>query len=1016
MRRTLRFAAGFALAAALLAVLPFARGAESDPAGREWYQLRGNASRSGCSLVEGLGGKPVQAWKRKLPGTVVGEPVTWSGVTFVAAQAGKTRRLLAFRSTTGEPLGSQELGGGGARLALATWQSVVIVGEGERIRTFRHDGTKFAPGWSKSGQFGGAPCVFRGYCFVGDGDELVCFDVMRGGATVAKSAAVMESAVSALPGVKELSKEKRIGGPMSVCVAGADEVQARAVVTIGRFVLLTRAGVAGLGTAKTTMSASQTELLGELDSAATDDDRWALVPCHIDAEKAGAGASLVISPRPYKASDTCGKFVPDLGAAQNAALVTAPAVCCGAAFAFTRKGDLQSWRAGGQMETLLPAENTPQGSRPCAGSGAGGIAYFGSWAVAAAERRVAWTLPVPTTTAMIPVGDRRVVVGAADELLCFVDESVGPAPTCDPAPVASGDGAASGDAPAAGAAPTRTADAPPAKAPGEIAEGVLLADGRQIECTWDLDSRGRFILHPKDGGADVTALPNDVVVAEKAGEIDYRGDDAAAFRIWRGAVRATLCDAYEEVFKEYAKALFVNEARTLMGRMRAAAASEARLQKLDALLNGKTQRNDENRRKKLAAQEKAATDAACEVLLRGAEWCRKRDLLTAATVALNEVARLDPSRDADVDARVGALVPATFPWKGSTSDSAVAATKWRTWAEALLPASAEFVGKDDDVWGGRIDNAPWNDGATLGFRTRNVLLFIRDQEPALCGKVLQLSEGTVRALQVFLHDGLPDDVMSGDEGRLEIRIHANAKDYHSEESSTGAKAMEWSAGYFSPGEKISRFYVERGGEDGKGPANVDELTRVLTHEFTHHYIGVRWVKDARGGGGAGCFVVEGMAEFVQNQAHQMDRRGLSFDDETVPGIDGVAQLEIGGKGGATTPSAKWRIFQPSEFVNWSHAKFDALRNEPDFGRVRLRHSLGREARYSERALWYDEAGALCFFLLVKKGPETRKSFVEYVRAVYAGGAGGDGWSRWGFTSAEQFDEEFRAFLRRVAGG
>ena len=39
---------------------------------------------------------------------------------------------------------------------------------------------------------------------------------------------------------------------------------------------------------------------------------------------------------------------------------------------------------------------------------------------------------------------------------------------------------------------------------------------------------------------------------------------------------------------------------------------------------------------------------------------------------------------------------------------------------------------------------------TLAFTTPNVMLFIRDMDPAVCGKALRLAEGTVRALQVFL--------------------------------------------------------------------------------------------------------------------------------------------------------------------------------------------------------------------------------------------------------------------------
>src|SRR6185436_6846888 len=214
MNRLLLGLAAAGLAACLLGPTASAKD-DDDPAGHEWSQFRGNSSRSAGSAVEGLGGRPVEAWRQKLPGPVVGEPVTWGGTVFVAAQSGKSRRLLAFRSTTGEALGSTDLGNGTSRTALGSWQSVVIVGEDSRIRTFRHDGSKFVSAWSKSGSFGGPPCVYRGYVVVADGDELECLDVMRGGAVVAKGPVVSESAIAALPkGVDEkaLKSKPRIGG------------------------------------------------------------------------------------------------------------------------------------------------------------------------------------------------------------------------------------------------------------------------------------------------------------------------------------------------------------------------------------------------------------------------------------------------------------------------------------------------------------------------------------------------------------------------------------------------------------------------------------------------------------------------------------------------------------------------------------------------------------------------------------------------------------------------------------
>jgi hypothetical protein len=324
-----------------------------------------------------------------------------------------------------------------------------------------------------------------------------------------------------------------------------------------------------------------------------------------------------------------------------------------------------------------------------------------------------------------------------------------------------------------------------------------------------------------------------------------------------------------------------------------------------------------------------------------------------------------------------------------------------TWADALLASSGEFVGKDDEQnpWS-RLQNEPWTDGKTLCFRSRNVLLFIRDESPKACGTSLKLAEATCKALQLYLHEGEPD-VCAYDENRLEIRIHKNRKDYLDEvpmrEGKPGKPAGEWTAGYFSPWDGISHFYLDRR-HSKDGSIDYRELTRVLTHEFTHHYIEVRWMQGARGAGGYGFFVVEGMAEFIQNQMHKIDTRGLRFDDDSV---DSILETAAARKAGVTS-----KYLEMAEFFDMTQTSFQALSDDPI-------KSGGKTFPASERGLWYAQAGALCHFLLAKKGDEMRRKFVEYVQLHYKGHAPTPGWKFIGYESAEALDKEFAAFLNTV---
>lgn len=964
--------APLALLAAL--ALPCAAADDADPSARHWTQARGNAGRTGGAAVEPLRADPVEAWRQALPGPALCEPVTWGGVVFVAAQKDKGRKLLAFRATNGDALGERDLGSGG-RVALATWQSVVLALEPNQVRAFPHQGTKFGSGWSARGSFSAPPCIWRGFVFVCEGTDILVLDATRG-TKVARAPAASATALANLDETKG-SKTPPTGGAVGVYRSPGDDVlYCVNVATLGDVALLSRTRVDDLGP-KTQLRYTTTEVLGTLSAAADESDRWSMLPCRIEGDDGGPGAWIVLAPRGFK-DGSAGRFVPDAAKASSLGLVTAPAVLQRTAYAFNGRGDLQSWRANGKTETLVDGAKAPVGTKPGPGTRAGGVAYLGNLALDVAEGRVMWTLKEDLVTPIVPAGDRRAVFATGDALVC-VSDAAGAAEAAAPAP-------AKGHA-GAGADPVTI------PLPGD-ADGVLLADGRHLAGDFSLKD-GRVTVTPATGDPVEFGL-DEVVVAQKGGAAEVRGDDAAAAKVWRGAVRGAWCDALEAVFQEYAKGSLLDDARRVLARLRAAGASEKRLQRLDAMLNGKSPRSDAVRAKKLAAQEDAARDAAVEGFLNGVSWCSERGFATAATVLLADVAKIRGGADSDVEARAKRLVPAGFPWK----DAPDAWQQWMTWAEALLPSGGTFFETDDAAWG-RLTNEPWVSRRPLGFRTRNMILFCMDKDVAVCGRSLLLGEGTIRALQVFLgqEDAPP---ARSDAERLEVRIHANKKSYL-EEPARGGKTPEWSGGYYSPAENVSRFFVDRG-EKGNGPPDLRELGRVLTHELTHHYVEFRWMQGRGGGGGAGYWVIEGIATFVENQAVQMERRGLAFDDRTVPNLDAMS----------TVAKQANTLFKAEKFVDMSHGDFDGL-NDAFLMRVKLRNST-EEKGYTQRGLWYDQAGALTFFFLHERGEEGRRRFVDYMRAHYTGVAPRSGWLALGYDSAEELDKDFSAFLAKLRGG
>ena len=970
--RTLRALSVAGLAAALvLPVLPVgpAAAADPDPAAREWSQARGNSSRSAAATFEPILVDPVEAWKQPLPGAAIAEPVTWGGTIFAAAADGKGRRLFAFRATTGDALGNKDLGSGG-RVGLASWQSVCIVGESDRIRGWPHQGDKFASNWTVKGKFSAPPCVYRGALFACDGDELVCLDA-RTGKKLAKAPVASAADLGMAPETKA-SKSVPVGGMVAV-IEEEGVAYAVSIATLDTVVLLNKTRVDDLATGKPQLRYTATTVIGSLAVAPTENVRWSLHLARMEGEK-GSGAWIVQGAEFQEGGS--GRYVPDSAKAASMNIVTPVAVHAGVAYGFTKGGELVARGLDGSGDPLVAAGSLPPGARVGPATVARGILYFGNWAVDVTNRRVLWCCAAAEpATASVPAGDRRIVFATAkNELVCLADAALAPSP---------GGGDATADAPAG----------PPPAFPGD-ADGVLLTDGRFVE--GDFQRSGDAVTVKPASGDSFDVPRSEIVVAQRGGEVDIAGDENDAYRVWRSAVRGQYVEALLALFAEELRSFQIDDCRRLIAAAREQGLSEARAQALDRQLTGKTNRPAPTARvKALKEQEVAARESAAQAYVTGCAWCDKRDMPSAATLLILVAGSFCGVIDSALEAKVQALVPEAFPWATAKDASA----KWLTWAKELLPSGAEFLSKTDPAWE-RVKTAPWTEG-TIGFRTRNLLLFCRDSDVAVVAPCLRNGEGAVRGVQALLNEGRQEHV-GGDHDRLEVRIHRNREDYLKEETPSGT-ALPWSAGYFSPRECVSRFYVSRDAESEHPLAR--NLQTTLAHELTHHYIHQRWMgRLSRDGAGPGYWVVEGIAVFVEDQSVEIDRRGIAFDDPTVESLDAMAQAE--GQNG---------LFPCGRLVEMTNDQFHKdLQSEGARIKVRLQHRFD-DVWLSERGLYYQQAGALVFFLLNGRGPDGRQALVDYMRSYYRGGAPSSGWNALGFSSAEELDAEFKKFLRGIRG-
>jgi len=819
-----------------------------DSAPREWNQARGDEARSGMSAFAPVAAEPTIAWKAKLPGPIVCEPVTWGGIVYVVAQDGRKLTLLAYHARKGTKIDQRGLGTG-TWASLAAWQGRVIVCEEKSLRGFPLKAGKLANPWKKKGDFVGGQSIVDGLVIVRDGDELKMFDALKGREYAKtpwldKDVDLEEQAPYAMLGVRR--------GPEGVQVAGAYQSLAGAKLYLHVHTLK------GVGSKKPKFGTSTTHELNRVGKEPNAAAGRAFILGWMEGKKDGSwlltgrgdgfgwAGTMAIHPdevKKRKASD----------------IITPTAQVNGKAYGFAKNTSLFEITANRKGRRLTERGSLPQGARPGPAVSWGGEVCFGNWAMDAATGRTMWVLPdLPEIVTVTPVADSFVMLGTAtDELICLAE----------PDAVVSDNGTDEGVPGAEAAAP-----------PPTDGDGILLRSGVKIAGTFK-ESGGIVTITPKSGTALEVPF-DDVAIGESGGDVTLRGEEPAVLAAWKNVLDGVFVQGLRPAFEAYRKERLLKDARHVLADIRRYNAGDALVESYEASLAGKTENpNSALKKKRLGPIEDKARAKGVATIWEAIEWCEKREYEGAAT-ALLEYAEREGIDDAKIDARAKAMLPEGFPF----ADDANPGRVWFTWAKAIVPSGGRFLEKNNGYWS-RAKNKPWTED-TLGFHTRNVLLFSRSDDINVVGECLRIGEGTVRGLESLLGKG---QAMLKEP--LDVRVHKNREEYLAERTPDGGQAMPWSAGYYSPAENVSRFYVShRGGGEGRVPLN---LLKTLAHELTHHWLSMRWLGRGSRGGAAilpGYFIVEGFARFMEDQSMEMGRRQGKLDDATVTSLDGCSQV------------------------------------------------------------------------------------------------------------------------------
>ncbi len=942
-------AAMLALSAPLTAL---AQDAADAPSTRWWTQRRGNADRSGSVDVEPLRAAPVTVWRVEFEHDLASRPVIWGGHIYIVVGSGRHRRLRALRLETGAEVASATLKGSGP-VELVTHRGIVVAREAAGVTAFRHRGARFQKAWHVASEYedayDGAPCVAWGSVWLPmDGSVTRRFDVQTG---------------------ERLDTRFQSEALLSVCTSHDDRLTLGATIGThprqrGIFLYLELRGL-------------DNELARTVFALRGDDTPICEVASYDDSEDDASFTAVQLATgrrRSWLVTSLCdfegksgvaspGVLVMPDGSVVLSPIATPPAVHRGVAFGFTRAGDLVAVDATGAQRTLLTSDNRPRGALPSAPTLARGVLLFRNWAADIESGRVLWVAPdLDVAESLIPAGDHRAIGFTSAALIGLADVSIVEAELLQ-----------------------STAVVERREVPQDV-PGVLRLDGTFVPGTWAFVDGGDVEVSAPDGGVPARVSREHLACAG-GGETDTTCDDPMrVVDAWRRIVDSHAQHAFVGLFRRLARERLLADARRTLAIAGAHGLPVETSDALEVLLAGKRPLKDPAARAPRVQRNEAKERAALvTTYLSGVAWCRERELDGAASCLLALAADVAPD-DAETHRKLHALETALRP---SGFDVARAPGAWMRWARELVPSGATPVSPSDP--GRERATGIWREG-TMVFRTRNVLFFSRVNDPETVGRCLRQAEGTVRALERLFPHRASEAL---DSQLLDVRLHRSRADYLAE----GTGGASWSAGYYSPRDGVSRFFV-KSAVDAAEPLGRG-LFSTLAHEVTHHWIHRRLIGDQSSVATTpGYWVVEGIAQFVGDQAVEMGRRSDRLDDPTVPSIDAAAQVARGGK-----------LIPMARLLAMPRLGFAGL-DDDSIVTVDLRNNLGA-LRLSERSVFYEQAGALAFFLANRGGADGRRRFFEYLVAHYRGASHAEVWRELGFVSVEDLEARFVAWLHEL---
>lgn len=924
-----------------------------------WHQPGANALQRNACEAEPVVALPELLWSKE-PGTMLVPPVAWGQTIFAAAQGATGKKLLAWSSVDGAAMGSANLDKS-RELGLAVWENQAVVVQEQLVSIFAQRGKELRAIKLLPGKWTSAPLVHRGHAMVRGSGGWQAIDIAKG-KVVASLQADTDSMTVASPSLDELVWLETRSAPNPAY---------RIVVGVR---LPFEDWIAGRGAKPRSLP------LGSPLAFEQAGDESGMRVQHVDEAKSWLLSNMpgllgFSKPMPGAFSTSDDKLF-------GMSIQGRPTFVQGGIYGFDRDGVLIHQLPDGSYLPVVQAADLPGGAAPGATTAARDVLYVGNWAVQlTGSRRVLWvSKDTPAGLPALPLGDRRIVYQEPKRLSAWGPKG-GPA----------ADGASNGT----GVARADAEDS----APGD-GDGLVLADGRRVRGKVESRSDGSFRVV----GAERVHAAAEVALVESGGVARLVGREEALHQAWRRALSQRHRAALSTAFDGYLKSRLVEDCRRLLAECAAFGAGAAEERGMGERLAGvaqSTASNAASQRERLLADEAKLRAAGSARVHDAMRWCAERGWTRTSSALAGLARRIDAS---ETESRVlaAAWVPPEFPWLAAPD----ALERWILWSGLLLPSDGAFVAAEDPLWG-RLKGGPWSsERGAIALRSRNLLFVSRTDDAAIVSSCLRDGELAIGVLELVLEGNASGRKAADDAQRLEVRLHRNRDEYVREYGEDEVQRLSRTAGYFVPAENVSRFFVPD--MQLLQGARERSLYSTVAHELTHHYMDVVWNKDRGADAGVqpdapGFWVVEGMADFVEEQTVEHERRGTGFDDDTVPALDACAALKpMGG------------LYPVEMLAKMTQLQFGMLAANQKTVEVRLRHTL--EARPMDAtAVYYAQSAALTFYFMHRAGADGRRRYVDYMRLVYTANAPEQAWSALGHADAQSLQRAFDAFLDSLTG-